>query len=168
MVLQSSTDLAADPSAFTRLDDPKIEAFGMLLETHNELSNATSKDLEAASGVPLPWFSVLIRLARTPGHRLRMSELARDMSISNSGLTRLIDRVEAAGHVRREACPSDRRGLHAVLTESGLQIALDAAPGHLDTLDATIGAALSPDELTLLTDLLRRVRNQVRDGDPAP
>ncbi len=144
------------------LDAPCIEAFGMLIETHNELMNAATKGLEREVGLPVPWLGVLIRLARSPGQRLRMSELARDMTMSTSGLTRLIDRVEAAGHVRREACPSDRRGLLAVLTDEGRQVIVDVAPHHVADLDRYLAGALTDDEVAQLTGLLRQVRDHVR------
>lgn len=142
-------------------DTPAIEAFGMLVETHNELLNATVKTLEAEVGVAPPWLGVLIRLARSPGEQLRMTELAKDMTISTSGLTRLIDRVEAAGHVRREPCPNDRRGLLAVLTPEGRKLAAKAAGPHVADLERLF-SPLEPDELEQLTDLLRRVRNHAR------
>ncbi len=144
------------------LDDPCIEAFGMLVEAHNELLNAAAKGLERRIGLPVPWLGVLIRLARSPGQRLRMSELARDMTMSTSGLTRLIDRVEAAGHVRREACPSDRRGLLAVLTDEGREVIVAVAPHHVADLDRYLAGALTDDELRQLTDLLHKVRDHVR------
>ncbi len=157
--------MAATPDTTKRLDrydDPRVEAFGMLIETHNELFNATGRALEEF-GLPVPWLGVLIRLARSPGERLRMTELARDMTMSTSGLTRLIDRIEAAGHVHRERCPDDRRGLLAVLTPAGREIAAAAAEPHLADLERLIGEPLDADEIEQLTDLLRRVRNHVRD-----
>lgn len=156
--------MAGSPDTSKRLDlydDPRIEAFGMLLETHNELVNATSHFLDEL-GLPVPWLGVLIRLARSPDERLRMTELARDMTMSTSGLTRLIDRVEAAGHVRRERCPEDRRGLLAVLTPEGREVAAAAAAPHLADLQRLIGEPLDAEELDQLTDLLRRVRNHAR------
>lgn len=144
------------------LDDPRIEALGMLIEAHNEVLNATEATLEAQLDIPLPWMGVLVRLARSPGQRLRMTELAHDMTMSTSGLTRLIDRVERAGHVRREACADDRRGLHAVLTDEGRAVLVDAAPIHLADLQVLLADALGPDRLVELTDLLRTVRDHVR------
>ncbi len=149
------------------LDDPRIEAFGMLIEAHNELLNATTRRLEHASAPPTPWLGVLIRLARSPGQRLRMTELARDMTMSTSGVTRLIDRIEAAGHVRREACPNDRRGLLAVLTDEGRDVLAATTPIHVADLDRHLGAALDEDELAQLTALLRKVRDHVRSLEPA-
>lgn len=145
-----------------RLDDPRLEAFGMLIEAHNEVVGAMQRHLDRTRTVPVPWLGVLIRLARSPGQRLRMTELARDMTMSTSGLTRLIDRVEASGHVRREACPQDRRGLLAVLTEEGRAVLAAAAPCHLAELDRYLGGALDDDEVHQLTGLLRRVRDHAR------
>ena len=151
-------------TALPALADPRIEAWGMLIEAHNELHNAVTHRLEGELGLPVPWLGVLVRLARAPGQRLRMTQLAREMTISTSGLTRLVDRIEAAGHVRREPCPEDRRGFHAVLTPAGLRAVEAALPGHLDDLERYLEGALSPTELAQLTDLLRRVRDHVRAG----
>ena len=146
----------------TQLDDPRIEAFGMLIEAHNEVINVLQRRLEASSSVPVPWLGVLIRLARSPGQRLRMTELAHDMTMSTSGLTRLIDRIEGSGHVRREACPEDRRGMHAVLTDEGRAVLAAAAPCHLGDLQRYVGDAFDGEDLARLTDLLRRLRDHVR------
>lgn len=155
-----------DPVA--HLDDPRIEAYGMLIEAHNELHNALQRNLDAQVNVPIAWLSVLIRLARSPGGHLRMTVLAHDMTMSTSGLTRLVDRMEAEGLVRREACPEDRRGLLAVLTEQGRSLLASAAPCHVDDLEHLLGRALDPTELGQLTDLLRRVRDHVRAVGPPP
>jgi DNA-binding MarR family transcriptional regulator len=146
----------------TSLDDPRIEAFGMLVEAHNEVVNIVQRNLEASSAVPVPWLGVLIRLARSPEQRLRMTELARDMTMSTSGLTRLVDRIEASGHVRREACPEDRRGMHAVLTDAGRAVLERATPCHLADLDRYVGAAFDDEQLEQLTGLLRQLRDHVR------
>ena len=162
-------DVIPEPdAAVAALDDPRVEAFGMLVETHNELNTALTKRLASTDAPPVPWLGVLIRLARTPGQRLRMSEPARQTTMSNSGLTRLVDRVEAAGHVEREACPEDRRGLWAVLTPDGLDVVMAAAPGHLADLDSLLAGALALDDLVDLTDLLRRVRDHIRGMSDSP
>lgn len=148
--------------AVAALDDTLVDAFGMLIEADAEVSNAVSIGLKRSVDLPLPWIGVLIRLARSPQRRMRMSELARDMTMSNSGLTRLVDRIEAAGHVTREACADDRRGLHAVLTRTGMDKVAAAVPGHVEDLQSIIGSSLSPDEVTELTELLRRVRDRAR------
>jgi MarR family 2-MHQ and catechol resistance regulon transcriptional repressor len=158
--------LPTDPAE--HLDDPRIEAYGMLVETHNELHNAVQRNLDADAGVPVGWLSVLIRLARSPGERLRMTVLARDMTMSTSGLTRLIDRMEADGVVQRQACPEDRRGMLAVLTAQGRSLLATAAPCHVADLERLLGGVLQDDELAQLTALLRRVRDHVRQVGPPP
>jgi DNA-binding MarR family transcriptional regulator len=107
------------------------------------------------------WFDVLLRLLRTPGHRLRMSDLAAQTTLTASGLTRAIDRLEASGLVQREACPSDRRGAFAVLTEAGEARISAAVPSHLDELREVFDTNFSPAELATFTDLLRRLRDVV-------
>ena len=140
------------------LDDPAITTMGMLVEAHARLTGALGAELQQATGLPLAWFEVLLRLGRSPDQRLRMSELARQMPLSTSGLTRLIDRVEAAGLVRREACPSDRRGQLAVLTDEGEAALGRALPVHVEGLRRHLAAAVG-DDLDVVTDALRRVRD---------
>lgn len=159
------TDALEPDESLAVLVDPRIEAFGMLIETNNELNNAVTRRLEGALSVPTPWLGVLIRLARAPERRMRMTLLAREMTMSTSGLTRLVDRIEAAGHVRREPCPEDRRGLLAVLTPAGQRLIADAAPMHVADLDRYLAAALAPHQLAQLTDLLRTVRDHIRALD---
>jgi DNA-binding MarR family transcriptional regulator len=67
--------------------------------------------------------------------------------------------VEAAGLVRREACPSDRRGAFAVLTEEGEAALAAALPTHLESLERNVVAPLGPDDLETLEGLLRRLRD---------
>ncbi len=97
-----------------------------------------------------------------------MTELAREMTMSTSGLTRLIDRIEAAGHVERERCPEDRRGLWAVLTPSGFDAVAALAPQHVADLGELVGEALDDREVEELTDLLRRVRDHIRGMSDSP
>ena len=160
--------MACSPVPSEHLDDPRIEAYGMLIEAHNELHNALQRNLDAEAGVPVGWLSVLIRLARSPDERLRMTVLARDMTMSTSGLTRLVDRMETEGLVERQACPEDRRGLLAVLTEKGRTLLASTAPCHVADLERLLGGALDERQLTQLTDLLRRVRDHVRAVGPPP
>lgn len=142
-----------------RCDDERITAFGMLLEAHAAVTAVVNRELEAAAGMPITWFELLIRLSRSPGQRLRMSELAGQVGLSHSGLTRLVDRVIDAGLVRREACPEDRRGAFAVLTPAG-GVALDSAlDDHLASIERHLVAPLGAEGVARLTDLLRTVRD---------
>lgn len=144
-------------------DDPRITAFGMLLEAHAAVITQVNRDLEASAGIPVSWFEVLLRLARSPEHALRMAELARQVGLSTSGLTRLVDRIEEAGYVRREACPSDRRGANAVLTSEGEALLRTAVPHHLDSLEQRVAGPVGKD-LGTLEAILRTLRDSNGPG----
>jgi MarR family transcriptional regulator, 2-MHQ and catechol-resistance regulon repressor len=144
------------------LDDPQIELVGLLIEAHAEVMHGLERDLTATTELPVIWLSVLIRLARSPDSRLRMTELARDMVISTSGLTRLIDRIEAAGLVERQPCPQDRRGLHAVLTPLGRERLAELIPKHVGDIQRRVSDHLSDKDRDELMRLLRKVRNGAR------
>jgi DNA-binding MarR family transcriptional regulator len=144
-------------------DDERITAFGMLLEAHAAVMSQVGRDLEAAIGIPVLWFEVLIRLARSPEHRLRMAELARQVGLSTSGLTRLVDRIEEAGYVSRQACPEDRRGANAVLTADGEDLLRKAVPPHVESIEAHLAAPLGKD-LDRFRDLLQTVRDSAGPG----
>jgi MarR family transcriptional regulator, 2-MHQ and catechol-resistance regulon repressor len=142
------------------IDDERLTAAGLFFEAHAGLSREVERGL-AASGLSAQWFEVLIRLARTPGGRLRMCDLAAQVSLSPSGLTRAVDRLEAAGLVRREGCPDDGRGAFAVLTDAGRARVAEALPAHLDQLERSYTGVLSSAELGQLVATLRKLRDHV-------
>lgn len=144
----------ADP-----LDDPLLNAFGLLHEAHFGALAAVERDLDSF-GLTISTFEVLLRLSRSPGRRLRMSELTAQCTITSSGLTRVVDRMTASGHVVREPCESDRRGFYAVLTPQGLAELMKVLPTHVRTL-ASIWSVLQPAELDALVASLRKLRAAV-------
>ena len=97
-----------------RPDPERLAVWRLLLETHAAVVDRLSRELEAESDLPLTWYDVLLQLSGAPGGRLRMRDLAEAVLLSRSGLTRLVDRMEAAGLVCREAHPSDGRALPGV------------------------------------------------------
>jgi DNA-binding MarR family transcriptional regulator len=101
------------------------------LRVHAAIVRELDADLQAAHGLPLSSYEVLLSLAAAPERRLRMIELAEALIVSQSGVTRLVDRLERSGLVRRERCPTDARGLFAVLTDAGLAALAEARPTHL-------------------------------------
>lgn len=147
-------------------DDDRITAFGMLLEAHAAVTGAVNRELEGTAGMPITWFEVLIRLSRSPQQRLRMSDLAAQVGLSHSGLTRLVDRVIEAGFVRREACPDDRRGAFAVLTDAGAAALEGALGGHLESIECHLAEPLGREGMVALTDLLRTLRDAAWAGTP--
>src|ERR1700750_3422748 len=127
----------------TELDDPRFTAFGLFAEAYTGLTNRFAVQFEEhrLSAVE---FEVLMRLARSPGHRVRMTDLAGQTSLSTSGVTRVVDRMDRDGLVRREACASDRRSSYAVITTEGLARLEEAVPGHLALVQEWFIGQLTP------------------------
>ena len=150
----------------TPIDDERLTAADLFFETHAGLSRALERSL-AETGLSAQWFEVLLRLARTPGGRLRMCDLAAQVSMSPSGLTRAVDRLEAEGLVRREVCADDRRGAFAALTDNGRARIDRALPAHLEQLERSYTGVLTPAELAQLTAVLRKLREHVHPGTAA-
>ncbi len=146
-----------------RFDDPRLTAIGLLEETVSGLEARMTPQL-AEHGLSLLEFEVLLRLGRSPGEQLRMADLATQVSLSASGLTRVVDRLERAGAVTRRACDSDRRGTFAVLTPDGAARLAAALPGHLEVLDRWLLGAVAGSSLESMLEGLRQVRDHVNPG----
>ncbi len=144
----------------TDFDDPRFTAFGLFAEAYTGLTNrfAAQLDEHRLSGVE---FEVLMRLARSPQNRLRMTDLAGQTSLSTSGVTRVVDRMDREGLVRREACPSDRRSSYAVITPAGLDRLDEVLPGHLELMQRWFIGQLSPAQLEQLMESMRIIRDAV-------
>lgn len=150
----------------SELNDPRLTAMGLLIEAHAGLVSALGEQL-GRHGLPGAEFDVLLRLTRSPGGRLRMSDLASQVTVTSSGLTRLVDRLERIGLVERVACPTDRRGSFAAITKEGRRKLAAALPGHLELIDRWFTGRLGRDELGTLTGALRTVRDAVHPGAAA-
>lgn len=114
-----------------QLNADELAAWRGFLRVHAGITRALDAELVAAHNLPLSSYEVLLFLDNSPDGRLRMAELADSVLLSRSGLTRLVDRLEQGGLVRRETCPSDLRGFNCVLTESGRAALLEARKTHL-------------------------------------
>jgi DNA-binding MarR family transcriptional regulator len=143
------------------LTDDRLTLVGLLMESTTALRSQLDRRLAHDAGMPLQWFELLLRLARSPGNHLRMSDLAAQTSLTPSGLTRAIDRLEGAGLVERTPCPSDRRGSYAALTREGLARITAAVGPHLVHVEDHLTGNLSQAEQAQLTALLRKVRDHV-------
>jgi MarR family 2-MHQ and catechol resistance regulon transcriptional repressor len=144
----------ADPLAH-----PYLTTIGLFMEAHAGLAATFERELAETSGLSVQWFEVLIRLARSPEHRLRMSDLAAQTTLSASGLTRSVDRLEAAGLVARQACPTDRRSTYAALTPLGEERIAAALPVHVAQVVDVLDQVFTPEELATFSDLTRRLRD---------
>ena len=101
------------------IDGDNLAAWRAFLRAHSLMLRRLSRDLEEADLPPLPWYDVLAALSEAEDRQLRQVELADRVTISVSGLSRLVDRIERDGLVRRVSCPSDRRSFFVELTDEG-------------------------------------------------
>lgn len=143
------------------IDDPRLTTMGLFVEAYEGLVARTTAPLVAA-GIDPAEFGVLLRLGRSPDHRLRMSDLAAQTTLSTSGITRVVDRLEREGLVERKTCLTDRRGFWATLTDAGLERLEDVLPAHVAAIQEWLVDRLEPDQLSALEAALRRVRDAVR------
>ncbi len=151
----------------TVTDDGRMTTVGLLFESAAGLRRLFQRRLENERSLSSQSFDVLIRLARTPGSELRMSELAAQASLTPSGLTRSVDRLQDQGLVERRVCPEDRRGAFAVLTPAGQELMDRAVPDHLAHVDEVLDEVFTADEEATLAALLRKLRDHVLDTNAA-
>ena len=149
------------------LTDDRLTLVGLLVESTTALRAQLDRRLGRDVDMPLQWLELLLRLARSPGRHLRMSDLAAQTSLTPSGLTRAVDRLEAAGLVERAPCPSDRRGSYAALTPAGLERLRAAVGPHLDHVEEHLTGVLTAEQQAQLIALLRKVRDHVNPAAAA-
>lgn len=145
-------------------DDERLTTVGLLFESAAGLRRVFERRLESEESLSNQSFEVLIRLARTPGSELRMSELAAQSSLTPSGLTRAVDRLQQQGLVARRTCPEDRRGAFAGLTPTGQALMDRAIPDHIEHVNEVLADLFSPEEEETLSSLLRRLRDHLYDS----
>ncbi|MET0510728.1 MAG: MarR family transcriptional regulator [Thermoleophilaceae bacterium] len=139
------------------LDRDELGAWRGLLRAHSSLTKALDAELMREHGLPLSSYEVLLFLADAPGGQMRMSELADGVLISRSGLTRLVDRIEREGLLRRERCEEDARGWFAAITDDGRELFQRARQTHLDGVRKLFLSRFSRDELRTLGALWERL-----------
>jgi DNA-binding MarR family transcriptional regulator len=128
-----------------------------MLRAHAELTRALDAQLTREHKLPLSSYEVLLFLADAPEGRMRMSELAESVLLSRSGLTRLVDRLERDGLLKRERCESDARGLFAEITPEGRELFDAARRTHLEGVRALFLDRFSRDELRALGGLWQKL-----------
>ena len=134
-----------------------VGAFVSLLRAHAGITRDLNTQLTVEHGLTLSDFEVLLRLSRSPDRQMRRVDLADQVLLSASGVTRLLDGLEQQGLVERAACSTDRRVVYAVLTDNGLDRLRTAAESHFGQVDAVFGARFDDEELAALTGLLDRL-----------
>lgn len=139
------------------LDDREMAAWHGFIRAHAVIVRRLSAELESEHGLSLPAYEVLAHLSEAPQMRLRMSELATHATLSPSGLTRLVDRLQREGLVERERCAEDARVIYAKLTAPGRERIESAWPTHLRGVREHVVDLLSTAEQTTLGETMRRL-----------
>jgi DNA-binding MarR family transcriptional regulator len=145
-----------------------VRAFAALVRAHAATTRQLNAQLTAEHGLTISDYEVLLRLAWSPDRRMRRVDLAEQVLLTASGITRLLDGLEQSGLVERGSCASDRRVVYAVLTEAGLQKLREASRSHVAQIDELFAAHFGDDELEAVGDLLSRIGSEdPRDCEPA-
>lgn len=140
------------------VDDPAITTYGRLLEVVRRLEVVFARTITDRAGLPGPRFELLLRLARTPGEQLTMSELAEQLGVTSGGATRLVDKVAADGLVARTSCSTDRRVNHVALTDAGREVIGEVLTWHRADLARELTDRLDPATQAELDRILDRLR----------
>ena len=146
------------------VDEVHLAAWRAFLNAHAAVIDRIEREMVATGVLPLGSYDVLVPLSEAPDHRLRLHELASRVVLSRSTLTRVVDRLEAAGLLARERVATDRRGAYAVLTEKGQQALIAAWPVYARGIQAHFACYLDDDEVRVLTAALSRVDAAARSG----
>lgn len=121
------------------------------------LEDALDRQLQQEAGMPHLYYSILATLSESPERRLRMTDLAERLKITRSRLTYAVSRLEKDGLVRREDCRWDKRGSIAALSEEGLRVLEQAAPGHVETVRSLLFDRLTPEQVGQLEEIFSAV-----------
>lgn len=132
------------------LTESQQRAWRAYLESSKVLMDALDHQLQRDNDLPHAYYEILVRLSEAPDRALRMSELAEVTLSSRSRLSHAVARLEERGWVRREDCPTDRRGQIATLTDEGFTVLVAAAPGHVASVRSYVIDALDEDQLAAL------------------
>ncbi|MBA2889872.1 MarR family winged helix-turn-helix transcriptional regulator [Nonomuraea soli] len=129
------------------LSQAEQQAWRAHLVVHKLLMHRLDRELHEF-GLSINDYEILVNLSESPGHRMRMSDLADATIQSRSRLSHQISRMEAKGLVTREECADDRRGTFAVLTDNGWDTIKEVAPHHVAAVREHFVDRLSTDQLT--------------------
>ena len=136
---------------------PAARAWTRLLRAHAATARRLSASLQAEHGLSLNDYEALDLLARAEGRRLKRVDLARRLALTPSGVTRLLEALEAAGLVARASCPADRSVTYAELTDEGAARLEGASCAHVASIRALLAEHLSDEEIEQLAELLGKL-----------
>jgi DNA-binding MarR family transcriptional regulator len=132
------------------------------------LEDAIDRQLQQDAGMPHLYYSILANLSEVPGRQLRMTDLAERTKITRSRLTYAVSRLEKDGLIRRENCKWDKRGSIAALTDEGMTVLERTAPGHVETVRASLFDHLSEEQVGQLEEIFGQIAGALAEGDSRP
>ncbi|MFG3124277.1 MarR family winged helix-turn-helix transcriptional regulator [Streptomyces sp. NPDC048201] len=161
----ASTPATAPAPGHRWLSDGEQRVWRAYLHATTLLEDHLDRQLQRDAGMPHIYYGLLVGLAEAPRRRLRMTELARKSKITRSRLSHAIARLEKSGWVRREDCPSDKRGQFAVLTEEGAEVLRRTAPGHVIAVRQALFDRLSPEQQKALGEIMEIVAEGLQPSE---
>jgi DNA-binding MarR family transcriptional regulator len=150
------------------LDADEQRAWRAYLAATRLLTAQLDRELQRDSGIPHAYYEILVRLSEAPARTLRMSELADASDSSRSRLSHAVARLEEAGWVARESCPTDRRGAFARLTDVGFAALEAAAPAHVESVRTHLLDPLTPEQVQQLREISEAILAGLRRHGAAP
>ena len=148
------------------LSDEEMRAWMAFNVGSRLIFEALDQQLLRDADMPHTYYGILVMLSEAEGRSLRMSQLARLLRYSRSRLTHAITSLESRGWVRREECPSDGRGLVAMLTDEGFDALKAAAPGHVAEVRRLLLDGLSADQIGQLRDIFQPIVGRLAPETP--
>ena len=145
--------------------DVRRRAWRALMQTVGTVSDTLDRELRARTDLDLQTYDALLHVYEARDAGIRMSDLARNISLSKPGLTGLVDRLEKRGLIARTADPEDRRAIRVVLTDAGREAFLAAADVHVDGIAEHFTSRLTDEEAQVIADALERIRGEELQRD---
>ena len=145
-------------TSLEKLSARELAAWRGFLRVHSGIVRELNTELELTHALPLAHYEVLLYLDAAPCGKLTMGELAQSVLLSQSGVTRLVDRLVRSGLVVREGCSEDRRVMYARLTDEGREALIEARPTLIEGVRQRFLARFDDAELDVLADAWERVR----------
>jgi DNA-binding MarR family transcriptional regulator len=139
------------------MSDTDVAAWAALLRVHAALVPLLDRELQAAAGLPLTWYDVLLELNSAPGRRLSMGRLGEAAVVSRTRVSRVVDAMVRDGLVVRENSADDRRSAYATITEAGRARLRAAAPVYLSGIRRHFLERMTPDESRTVATALEKV-----------
>jgi DNA-binding MarR family transcriptional regulator len=128
-----------------------------LVRAYHEVKRELNTRLSAEHGLTINEYEVLLNLARAEELRMRRIDLSEALILSPSGITRMLNRLEASGLVEKGTCDTDARVTYAVLTDEGMSRLRAAATSHNAVIEEMIGDHLAERQLDTLTEILEQL-----------